>query len=71
MELFDKNERFTNQALDIDREFCQALKPIFLKYTRQGASIRQLAYIASSSLAETHLDLLLDDPKIVRGSSVE
>ena len=58
MELFDANENYTKYALHIDREMQEALAPIFKKYLKEGAKIRELAYIACEAIQDVHLGLL-------------
>ncbi len=50
--LFDVNESWTNEAMEIEKEMFHALKPIIDKYADQQFSIRDLHYVATSCVAD-------------------
>jgi hypothetical protein len=47
--LFDREENFTWQAMDIEREIESLLEPIVEKYARFGYSTRELEYIINGA----------------------
>ena len=59
MELFNKDERYTDVAIEFDRQISIAIEPIFRAYIAQGASTRTLAYIAHFHCALTSANLVL------------
>ena len=48
MKLFDENQRYTNEASDIDSKIGNFLQPIFEEHLNKGGSVRELAAIAHS-----------------------
>lgn len=66
MELFDKDDRYTDIALELDRAIALAIGPIFREYVRQGGSPRTLAYIANGVIFDVHLSILLEPEFIQR-----
>jgi hypothetical protein len=50
--LFDVDEQWTNDAMLIEQEITNALKPIIDKFADQQFIIRDLHYVAISSLAD-------------------
>lgn len=63
MELFDKDDRYTEDAVEFDRQIYAALMPIFKEWSARGASLRTLAYLASASVFDIHHSLLLEVPE--------
>lgn len=59
MELFNKDEQYTDVAIEFDRQISIAIEPIFRAYIAQGAPTRTLAYIAHSAVTDVELNLLL------------
>lgn len=62
MELFDKNERYAQAGLDLDKAIQDAIRPIIQQYIAQGASIRQSTTIAHAAIQELHASMILDLP---------
>jgi len=60
MKLFDKDDRYTEDAVEFDLQVYTALMPIFKEWAALGASPRTMAYIASASVFDVHHELLLD-----------
>lgn len=71
MELFDKDDRYTDIAFGFDRQITLAIEPIFREYVRQGGSPRTLAYIANGVIFDVHLNILLDPEFIQRNRGGE
>jgi len=61
MSLFDKNDRYTEKAGEIDREIALALEPIFTKY--ENLSLREIGYIAFAVVQELVCVHVLDKEK--------
>lgn len=59
MSLFDKNDRYTPEANNIESEICSAVEPIIRKYASRCLSIREIQYIAESAVMQVCLSELL------------
>lgn len=59
MKLFEENERFTQDAIDFDREISRAIEPIFDKYVAQGARARELENIATGAVYTISLSRII------------
>ena len=60
--LFDGNDRYTDEALDLDRELARALREIFRKGFAQGFSIRDRGNVAHGAVFDVQNDLLILNP---------
>lgn len=47
--LFDKNEKWTPEAMKIGDEFESVLWPIIQKYAKEGYSIREIGHILDNT----------------------
>ncbi len=65
--LFDVNDLWTNQAMDIETEIHNALKPIIDKYADQQFNIRDLHYVAISSIADIIVSRAIDNQMRTKG----
>jgi len=62
--LFDKDERYTKNGLEFDRQIGDAIRPIFQWWVSQGYSIRQLGYISRMTMMDEELMTILSkEPK--------
>lgn len=62
MSLFDKDDRYTQDASDLDHEIGLALQPIMIRYANKGHSIREIQYIASMAAMDVALMRILEKP---------
>lgn len=60
--LFDKDDKYTNQANNIETEMFIALQNIFTKY-RKNHSVRDLMTVGSAVVLELGLLAILDNDK--------
>ena len=61
-------DRYTQQAIDMDTELRNAIKPILEKYARQGYSIRELAHIANTSIWDIECSWMISSEQYKAGS---
>jgi hypothetical protein len=53
--LFDENDKYTPEALALDREAQALLRPIVERCKKQGISLRDLDYVLSGAVNEVIL----------------
>jgi hypothetical protein len=61
--LFDKNDRYTGAAMNIDKRVYDALFPIFEEFSRQGFGIREISHIASLAVHDVETKFILNQDK--------
>lgn len=57
--LYDKNFKYTEDALAFANEIFNAIRPIFEKYSKIGFSPRELSHIAQAEIMDKELDTIL------------
>lgn len=55
----DKWDTYSKAALDIDSEFCKAIKPIFKKWADEGYSPREIAHIFATAVQLVESEYIL------------
>jgi hypothetical protein len=60
LRLFNKDERYTPIALDLDLEAGNLLRPLFRKYIEMGFPIREIEYIIERAVLDTSNIEILD-----------
>jgi hypothetical protein len=50
--LFDQDERYTPQAMEIEREFLEAIRPVFQRFAASGVSRREMHILLINCIAD-------------------
>jgi hypothetical protein len=58
--LYDKNERYTLEALDVTQELVDTLEKLLAGFVKNGYSIRELCGIAHACVSEVECKLMLE-----------
>lgn len=61
--LFDKNDRYTEEALYLDYQSGVLLAPLMREYKKLGYSAREIAHIVTSAISLIECELVMDNPK--------
>lgn len=55
MEIYDKDERYTDVAISFTNAIDAAITPIFKQYIKHGAKVRELSHVAHGLVTEIEL----------------
>ena len=58
--MFDKNERYNIDSLDLSAEITDAVRPIMDKYFERGYSVRDIAYVSTMAVNDVGVELTLE-----------
>lgn len=58
--LFDDNDRWTPEAIQIGIEMCEALRPFFEDAKKKNISFRDLEIVGNAAVSDIMLDFVLD-----------
>ena len=59
MELFDKNERYTEESIYLSNDVEMALRPIIEKYIKMGFKTREIEYVVARAATDIALEILI------------
>lgn len=57
--LFDENDRYSKESLEVDKEIRASIKPIFKKWSDLGYSLREISHIASHTILSIESEMIL------------
>lgn len=59
--LYDKKDRYTEEALHLDNETCRLLFPLMREYAKLGYSAREIAHVVTNAISMLECELILNN----------
>ena len=58
-DLFNKDERYTTNGIDLDSEVSKVLRPLYKSWSEKGFSLRDISHIIISEAVSLECDFIL------------
>lgn len=59
--LYDKKDRYTEEASHLDSETCRHLYPLMREYVKLGYSAREIAHVITNAISVLECELILNN----------